>query len=47
MSTNAQIENLSYWSNATTRRTSLGCGAQNGYFTDLGNDPNGGVILCI
>ena len=30
----------SYWSRATTKTTSLSCGNQNGFVTDLINAPN-------
>jgi len=32
--------NVRYWSTATTKTTSLSCGNQNGYVTDLINAPN-------
>jgi len=41
------MTNITYWCSATSKRTSLGLGSQNGFFTDQINAPGMMRFVCI
>jgi len=41
------MTNIKYWYSATSKRTSLGLGSQNGFFTDQINAPGMMRFVCI